>query len=188
MCSSRRCTSGFLVPAGRSTAKIISWASTDSHIHQWSTKCLLISQPDFFNDDTNLFHRKNKNQLFLLNISQENIPKWFPVDKLDLDIDKTQAVGFLKIHGEEIRSTDSFIERSNCVKPLRILIDKPLTFSSHFAEVAKKLSKHHLVVSRLRHCVKKPVVLRYYNTQFTPNTGYGLLIHGCISKTRKSFF
>ena len=133
-------------------AKINSWASTVSHIHQWSTRCLLISQPDFFNDDTNLFHRKSQNQLFLLNIFQENIPKWLSVEKLALYIDKTKAVGFLKIHGEEIRSTDSFIERSNCVKHLGILNDKPLNFSFHFAEVAKKLSKHHLVKSRLKHC------------------------------------
>ena len=40
VCSDKGCNSGFLVPAGRSTAGLNSWASNFLNIHQWSSRCL----------------------------------------------------------------------------------------------------------------------------------------------------
>ena len=76
-----------------------------------------------FADDTNLIYRKNRDELFLLNKFQENIPKWLSVNKHALNIDKTQAITFCKNQGEEIHLTDSIIALSNCVKCLGFLID-----------------------------------------------------------------
>ena len=130
------------------------------------------------------FHFSLKSGVFLPNDFLENLAKWSSVIKLAVKIDETQATTCLKNQVEEIHLSDSITERCNCVKYLGSLIDKHWNFHHHFAEVVKKLLKRSSVISRLRHYVKKPVLLQYYNTYIKTETGYGLLIYGCDSKNR----
>ena len=82
----------------------------------------------------------------------------------------------------------SIIEQSNYVKYVGILIGKYLNFNFHIAEELKNLSKHYSVKSRLRHFLKKPVLLQYYNTYIKSVIGYGLVIYVCTSKNNETYF
>ena len=88
-------------------------------------------------DDTNIFYPKDKDELFLLNKVLELIHKWLSINKLVLNIDKTQTVTLSKNQGDENRLSDSTIERSNCLNNLSVLIEKYLYLNFLLAEIVK---------------------------------------------------
>ena len=55
------------------------------------------------------------------------------INKLPLNVNKTQAITFLKNEGNEVQLSDTIIERSSCVKFLGISFGKHRNFSCHSA-------------------------------------------------------
>ena len=132
VCSGNWCTFGLLVPAGRRTATLNSWASIVFKVNQWSTSACEFLTHSFSADDRNLFYREKQDELVLLKSFFENIPKWLSVSQFALNIDETQTVIFSRNGGgADIHSSDSILDQSTCVKCLGNKISK-LFFSFSF--------------------------------------------------------
>ena len=184
MCSGKRCTLEFLVQAGRSTARLNSWASIVFKKHQWSTSARdFLTQ--FFPHDTNLFYREKQDEIVLLKkvFSKTFRSGYLSVNLLWISMKLKQEIFLKNEGGGEIPSSDSTIDQSTCVKRLGNKIGK-LFFDFHFADVVKNLPMQFSVISRITHSIKKTRLLDYYRTYNKPVIGYGLLLHGCNSGNR----
>ena len=141
-----------------------------------------------FADDTNLIiSEKCIHKLQdLLNKELSNVDTWFKVNKLSLNISKTNYMIFcsnkkqkdletmtlqIKINGEEIK-------RVNSTKFLGILIDDCLNFKIHIDHLVHKLSKYVGLFLKLRHLIPQTTLITLYKTLFEPHLSYCNIIWG----------
>ena len=147
-----------------------------------------------FADDTNLFLSHNSyNELHnLLNKELLHVDLWFKVNKLSLNISKTNYMIFsnkktkdmetlkIKINGEEIKEAKS-------TKFLGVLVDDCLNFKCHIDHLVHKLSKYVGLFFRLRHLLPRSILITLYKTLFEPHLNYCNIIWGntCPSHLEK---
>ena len=133
-----------------------------------------------FADDANLLYSKKKSLTSCLDKELMNVPSWMSLNKLALNIPKTQMLQFN--HTSNVQPMDVNLVNDESAKYLGIHIDPKLSFHSHIKHVVKKLSKQLSVIARLRHYVTRGTLLKYYQTYNEPIITYGLLVYGCTSK------
>ena len=111
-------------------------------------KCSKILSFILFADDTNAFYSDTNVKALNQTLNNEliKVSKWLQVNKLTLNIKKTQVILFnaknkkvkeplkLKINGENIKQVNS-------TKFLGIIIDSKLTWKQHIAHIQHKISK-----------------------------------------------
>ena len=141
-----------------------------------------------FADDTNLFtsHHCVYELQALVNKELTNLDVWFRVNKLSLNINKTNYIIFppkrklketenltikIDINGQEINQVYS-------TKFLGVIIDKCLNFKCHIDQLVKKLSKYVGLFFRLRHLLPRYTLLTLYRTFFEPHINYCNIIWG----------
>ena len=138
-----------------------------------------------FADDTNLFlsHNCNQKLLNLLNKELLKIDLWFKVNKLSLNISKTNFMFFsnkkrkktknllIKINGEKLK-------RAKTTKFLGVLVDDHLNFKCHIDQLTQKLSKYVGLFFKLRHLLPQSTLLTLYKTLFEPHLYYCTIIWG----------
>ena len=146
-------------------------------------KCSKILSFILFADDTNAFYSdtnvKALNQT--LNNALIKVSKWLQVNKLTLNIKKTQVILFnaknkkvkeplkLKINGENIKQVNS-------TKFLGIIIDSKLTWKQHIAHIQHKISKTTGIICKTRHYVSLKVLRMLYYTLIYPYLHYGNIV------------
>ena len=133
-----------------------------------------------FADVANLMYSKKKSLTSCLNKELLNVPSWMSLNKLALNIPKTQMLQFNHTSNVQFKCVNLVNDES--AKYLGIHIDPKLSFHSHIKHVVKKLSKQLSVIGRLRHYVPRGTLLKYYKTYIEPIITYGLLIYGCTSR------
>ena len=109
-----------------------------------------------------------------------NVPSWMSLNKLALNIPKTQMLQFNHLSSVQFMGVNSVNDES--AKYLRIHFDPKLSFHSHIKHVVKKLSKQLSVIARLRYYVPRGTLLKYYQIYVEPIITYGLLVYGCTSR------
>ena len=82
-----------------------------------------------------------------------NVPSWMSLNKLALNIPKTQMLQFN--HTPNVQFMGVNLANVESAKYLGIHIDTKLSFHSHIKHVVKKLSKELSVIARLRHYVPR---------------------------------
>ena len=105
------------------------------------------TMPIFFADDSNLFLEGNKLNAIRsrLNEELENISTWLKVNRLSLNIGKTQFMIFTRKNikdediGLYIEGTE--IEKGHVSKFLGMIIDGKLSWKDHVAYISNKVSK-----------------------------------------------
>ena len=133
-----------------------------------------------FADDTNLFMSHNNIDILqdLLNKKLSEVDSWFKINKLSLNIAKTNFMTFctdkkqkntnsvrITINGEEINKVTS-------TKFLGVLLDDVLHFKPHIDNLVQKLSKYVGLFFKLRHLLPRAVLLTLYKTLFEPHLLY----------------
>ena len=142
-----------------------------------------------FADDTNLFYSSN-NIISLyetFNNELDSIDQWLLSNKLTLNIDKTNYIlfhrqqrrlphynGTLSIGGREV-------ERVRETKFLGVILDESLTFKSHIALIAKRLSRYIGVFYRIRNFLTTKYLKLLFNSLVLPNLMYCNGVWGACS-------
>ena len=109
-----------------------------------------------------------------------NVPSWMGLNKLALNIQKTQMLQFN--HTSNVHFMGVNLVNDESAKYLGIHIDTKISIHSHIKHVVKTISKQLSVVARLRHYVPRGTSLKYYQTYIEPIITYGLLVYGCTAR------
>ena len=133
-----------------------------------------------FADDASLMYSKTKSLTSCLDKELMNVPSWMSLNKLALNIPKTQMLQFN--HTSIVQFMGVNLVNDESAKFLGVHIDPKFSFHSHIKHVVKKLSKQLSVIPRLRHYVPRGTLLKYYQTYIEPIITYGLLVYGCTSR------
>ena len=132
-----------------------------------------------FADDPNLIYSKKISLTSCLDKELMNVPSWMILNKLPLNIPRTQMQHFN--HTSNVQFMGVNLVNDDSAKFLGIHIGTKLSFHSHIKHVVKKLSKQLSVIARLRHYVPRGTLLKFYQTKIEPIITYGLLVYGCTS-------
>ena len=108
-----------------------------------------------FADDANLIYYKNKSLTSCLDKELMNVPSWMSLNKLDLNIPKTQMLQFN--HTSNVQFMVENFVNDQVANYLGIHTDTELSFHSHIKHVVKKLSKQLSIIPLLRHYVPKVI-------------------------------
>ena len=113
-----------------------------------------------FADDTNIFHSHSKLPdlvgLRELYTELDKMYKWFCVNKLSLNIAKTNYILFGRYtHQQDVAiiNNNVTIQRVQATKFLGVLIDESLNWKNHINMVKSKLSKVASVIYKVSHCI-----------------------------------
>ena len=117
-------------------------------------------------DDANLIYSKKKSLTSCLDKELMNVPSWMSLNKLALNVPKTQMLQFNQT--TNVRCMVVNLVNDENAKYLGIHIDNKLSFHSHVKHVLKKLSKQLSVIARLRHYIPRGTLLKYYQTYIEP--------------------
>ena len=143
-----------------------------------------------FADDTNIYYEADTPDKLekVINKELKKLRVWLIVNRLSLNIDKTNFVVFhpynkplkqkitLKIHKSAIKEKD-------CVKYLGILIDSTLTWKDHINNVIIKISKALGLLYKIRHYVNIKIMRMLYFSLVYPHLIYGIEVWGSADIT-----
>lgn len=123
-----------------------------------------------------------------LNQELSKISDWLLVNKLSLNVSKTNYMLFYKpgkllpdisvnIRGEVLTCVDSFTF-------LGLTLDSCLSWKPHFGKICNKISKIIGVLSRLKNFLSSEILLTLYNALILPHINYSILVWGFSNTTR----
>ena len=126
------------------------------------------TMPIFFADDSNLFvNGKNFERIeSILNSELEEIVKWLTINKLSLNVNKTQCMVFTRKREKRkvnIKIEDQNIEQVSKTKFLGVIIDEQLNWKEHILYISNKISKAIGVIIKARPLGKKALLSLYYS-------------------------
>ena len=139
-----------------------------------------------FADDTNiLFSHEDPVQLEkLINTELKEISNWFKLNKLSLNIDKTNFMIFKNKYNNKpmpdfkIEIDNKHIEQVDTTKFLGILIDNNLTWKAHTSHITKIVSKYNGIIRKVRPFLNSESLHTLYNTLILPYLTYCTIVWG----------
>lgn len=121
-----------------------------------------------FADDSNLFFAHKSLQFLEMHLNEQlsKVSQWLCVNKLSLNVDKSNFVVFhppQKKVGYSINLliNDNILRHENCIKYLGIIIDSNLNWKEHVHERGNKISRGVGILSKLHHFVTKCILYPY---------------------------
>ena len=150
------------------------------------------SKLDFylFADDTNIYYEAESLH-HLQNVVNKELKKvklWLDVNKLSLNIDKTNFIIFKSPQHSapetvSIKIGNLPIKQTCYVKFLGVLLDENLSWKYHLTELSKKLARTCGMFFKVRHFLPISVLVCLYNSLFSPFLQYGILVWGLTYET-----
>ena len=136
-----------------------------------------------FADDTNLFFKHaNINQLFVDELQE--IFKWFKLNKLSLNIKKTNIIMFsnknktINTKNVNVMIDNIVIDQLYNTTFFGVIINSNLTWYDHIKAISSKVSKSIGILLRIRKYVPNDVLLMLYHTLIEPYFSYCNIICG----------
>jgi len=145
-----------------------------------------------FADDTNIFKSGHNLNALAAEISLElnKLQVWFNVNKLSLNVQKTNYILFGRTHtneaNEEIKIfiNGKEIDRVKSTKFLGVIIDSKLNWYDQISRVSDKLSKSLAIMYKARTLLNKNALITIYNSLFLPYLTYCCEIWANTYKTK----
>ena len=139
-----------------------------------------------FADDSNLFlsHSNLSTLVDVVNRELELVSKWFRVNKLSLNIKKTNCMLFSNRSKEiphDVVIDDIVIKQTDCFKFLGLFIDSSMSWKYHVDYLCKKLARNIGVINRIKCFFPSSVLASLYNTLVVSYINYGILVWGNCS-------
>ena len=139
-----------------------------------------------FADDTNIiFSHDNPDRLEnIINNELRIISNWFKLNKLSLNINKTNYMIFRNKYSNKtnfnptVRIDDKNIVQVDVTKFLGILIDCNLSWKSHTTHITKIVSRYNGIIRKIKPYLNKTSLLTLYNTLVLPYLSYCTMIWG----------
>ena len=156
---------------------------------------LFLACPDcfclLFADDTNLFFTDKDFETLICrtNTTLNLVTKWFYVNKLSLNVDKTN---FMIYHTKKRKrnNADINVKINNCnigqvckVKFLGVWMDEQLTWKSHIIYISNKISKVIGILKKVRQSVSSKVLRNLYYALVYPYYTYCNITWACNYKS-----
>jgi hypothetical protein len=146
--------------------------------------CSKIAHFILFADDTNiLFSHENPLRLeSIINSELNMISNWFKLNKLSLNIKKTNYMIFKNKYSTKqeinikILIDDCELQQVNTTKFLGLLIDDNLSWKSHTTHVNKIVSKYNGIIRKIRPFLPETSLKTLYNTLVLPYLTYCTII------------
>ena len=149
-----------------------------------------------FADDTSIIFANNnlKELESLVNRELGNVNEWLKVNKLSLNIKKSNFVIFrprqknipfiprIRIF-DPVTNTCANLEMKDYVKYLGLMIDSNLSWKYHIEAICHKISKSVGIIAKIRHYVPRRVLLSIYNSLIVPYITYGVCAWGNCALT-----
>ena len=143
-----------------------------------------------FADDTNLFY-SNSNLVELESIVNYNlkmVSDWLMVNKVSLNIDKTNFIIFhppqkVKGHIVKLIISNREIMQERFIKYLGLLIDSHLSWKYHILHISKKIKRCIGILSKIRHSVTDLVLVQLYYSLIYPFLTYSVITWGTTYQT-----
>ena len=143
-----------------------------------------------FADDTNIYFEAENLKLLQQTVNKElkKVKIWLDVNKLSLNIDKTN---FIIFKSPQHFSSDIInikignlpVKKTGYVKFLGVLLDENLSWKYHLIELSKKLARTCGMFFKVRHFLPIDVLICLYNSLFSPFLQYGILVWGLTHET-----
>ena len=142
-----------------------------------------------FADDTNILysHDHLPDLVTVLCTELDRMYTWFSVNKLSLNIAKTNYIVFGKHKQEQcvaLKINDIVIERVDATKFLGVVIDQSLNWNNHINLVRSKLAKVASVLYKVSHVIDRSSLHTLYCSLFLPYLMYCCEIWGNNYKTK----
>ena len=140
-----------------------------------------------FADDTNIYFESDnlKKLESIMNKELEKLHEWLSINRLSLNISKTNFVIFNSPNKPKTTVTilinKEAINEDNQVKYLGILIDSQLSFKEHILELNKKISRSIGLLYKLRPFVSSKLLINVYYAIIYPFLLYGITVWGNAS-------
>ena len=146
-----------------------------------------LAETIMFADDTNLFFTDSNLTELNVNINNELelLSRWFKLNKLSLNVKKTNYMHFCT--KKRTKSTESNlcinmegvkIQEVNTTKFLGVVINNTLTWNDHIAMVRSKIAKNIGIITYIRSFVPLDVLLSLYHALVEPYLQYCNIIWG----------
>ena len=141
-----------------------------------------------FADDSNLFFSHSKPDYLVNTVNNELklVASWFTVNKLSLNIAKTNYMLFSNsVRGlpSPVKINNIIITKTDCCKFLGLFVDHGLTWNSHVDYICKIIARNSGVINRIKHFMPELVLQSLYNTIIGSYLNYGILALGASSAT-----
>ena len=113
---------------------------------------------------------------------------WLDVNKLSLNIDKTNFIIFKSPQHSftevvNIRIGNLHVKKTCYIKFLGVLLDENLSWKFHLTELSKKLARTCGLFFKVRHFLPVVVLICLYNSLISPFLQYGILVWGLTYET-----
>ena len=131
-----------------------------------------------FADDTSLFFSDKNFEHLLQNVNQTlvMVSKWFKVNKLSVNVEKTNYMVYhlrKKNYGNfEISINDSIIQQVTKVKFLGVWMDDQLNWKSHITYISGKISKVIGILKKVKQSVGTTILRNLYYALIYPYFTY----------------
>ena len=143
-----------------------------------------------FADDTDIYcESESLDQLqSVVNKELKRVKMWLDVNKLSLNIEKTNFIIFKSpqhsfTESVSIKIGKFPIKRTCYVKFLGVLLDENLSWKYHLTELSKKLARTCGMFFKVRHFLPINILVCLYNSLFSPFLQYGILVWGLTYET-----
>ena len=148
-----------------------------------------IVTPLMFADDTNLFFSDKSitNLETTVNTELEKINTWFKLNKLSLNVKKTNYILFTSkcksnLKALEIKIEDTLIGEVCSTKFLGVIINQTLTWNDHIRAVQQKVNKNSGIIRKISKSLPQSVLVNLYHTLVEPYLTYCNIVWG-INRT-----
>ena len=142
-----------------------------------------------FADDINIyFEAENLDKLQrIVNNELKKVKQWLDVNKLSLNIDKTNFIIFKfpqhsSLGTVNIKIGNQPVKQFRYVKFLGVLLDENLSWKYRLSELSKKLARTCGMLFKIRHCLPVDVMICLYNSLFPSFLQYGMVAWGLTYK------
>jgi len=142
-----------------------------------------------FADDTNIVASGEtwEDLAKTLNSELKHLTNWFIVNKLSLNVKKTNYIKFgrkkLNNNSLKIEMNDVEILQVKNTKFLGVIIDETLCWKNHIAFVSNKIAKNIGIIKKLKYKLSAATLLLLYNTLIQPYLFYCTIVWGAAFKT-----
>lgn len=140
-----------------------------------------------FADDTNIFssHENIHTLSRLVSTELDKLHVWFSINKLSLNVSKTNYMVFTnrKVNHINVTIAGTVIDRVYVTKFLGVLIDCKITWKDHITSIASKLSKSIAIIYRASLILNDSAIYTLYCTLFLPYLNYCSVVWGNTYKT-----
>ena len=139
-----------------------------------------------FADDTNLLFYDHNLDSLIRNTNQQlaTISKWFQINRLSLNIQKTKFTIFhkprqqLPPHDHVIELANNKIEQTDVIKFLGAYIDSTLTWQYHIKYKCTQILKVLGVISQFKNNMPVSILKTIYNSLIYPHLSYAITAWG----------